>query len=83
MDEISNQPPGDDDPTRAAMDRRIEDGGLTAFRADPRPARRKVRPLLVGYSGNSQIMAYAVIAGGIVALFVIAVLFRLLGLAPG
>ena len=65
------------------MDRVIEEGGLSAFRADPRPARQKIRPLLNGYAANSQLMAYVVIIGGILVLFLVAVLFRLVGLAPG
>ncbi len=52
--------------------------GMAAFRADPRAFGEKVRPLLTGYLGNSRIVAYVFIIGGILALFVLALLFRLL-----
>ena len=83
-----DQEPHDETPGEASLnvgelDRLIEDGGLAAFRADPRPAGEKVRPLLRGYFGSSQVMAYIFIFGGILALLLVAILFRLLGLAPG
>ena len=75
--------PSDESESEREADRRIEKGGFSAFRADPRPAGEKMRPLLNGYFANSQLMAYLFIFGGIAALLVVAVLFRLFGLAPG
>ena len=82
-DEQRYEVPGHGALTAGQLDRLIEDGGMRAFRMDPRPTSQKVRPLVAGYLSNSQLMAYIFIFGGIFALFLIAVLFRLVGLAPG